>query len=86
MLQSHLNTLYRIFREEIVVLIERLRFLYLENLCNVTQIVDNKKEWGEDRNELKDLHKMIKNNMKGDYNPKSSDNATIIENLIDNKL
>src|SRR5687768_11801411 len=77
---------YKVFKEKLVVLFERLQFLYLENLCNVTQIVDNKKEWGQISTSLKEMQKVLWEDMKGDFNPKSPENAKVFENMIDNQL
>jgi len=69
-LQQHLNSLYQLFREEIVVLMERLRFLYLVNSVGVGHI-EKKKDWGELSKKLKVLQTRLSPHFQGDYTPDS---------------
>ena len=58
-LQKHLNAFYQLFCEEIVVAIERVRFLYLKNSVGIN-LIDKEANWGVISNELKDLQSCVR--------------------------
>jgi len=59
MKKRYLLSLYHVFREELVLLMERLRFLYLENFVDLENM-EIQQGWGEVGAALKDLHKQMK--------------------------
>lgn len=56
---KHCTTLYQLFCEEIVLLIERIRFLYLENLGDLSHI-EHVPDWGEINDSTQKLHQYFK--------------------------
>jgi hypothetical protein len=81
-LQKHLNSLYKLFREEIVVLIKRLWYLYLENVSGF-KCIEKNKDWGNGTKAMKDLQNQFKKEMKGDYNPSNPFHLSAFKDLPD---
>ena len=84
-MQRHLNAFYWSFHEEIVVLIERLWFLYLENYVGVDHI-EMAQCWGNCSKELKELQKCLDLHMEGDYTPNQEAFDKAYKAMTDNDL
>ena len=84
-IQQHLLTLYHVFREELVLLMERIRFLYLENIADLERI-ELLEGWGEVGLALKDLHKQQEVHIDNNRNAEQPGWAAKIKKLKVNKL
>lgn len=81
-LQNHLYSLYKLFREEIMVLIEWLQYIYLENVSGF-KCIEKNNDWGNGTKAIKELHYLFKKEMKGDYNPSNPFHLTAFKDLLD---
>ena len=84
-IKEHLLTLYNVFREELVILIERVRFLYLENIGGLSRIA-RLPDWGEVRPALKALHNNLTGHIDTETTPDKIGWATKIKKMKDNTL
>ena len=85
-IQEHLRNLCNIFREKLVVLIERVCFLYLENTVGLSHI-EMKPNWGEVRPVLKILvHDRMKGHIDMSTTPDKTGWAHKIKRMEDNVL
>jgi hypothetical protein len=82
-LQQHLLTLYHVFREELILLMERLCLLYFGNIEDLERI-EIPKGWGEIGPVLKALHKQQEGNLFSNQNLDQPGLATKIKKLKDN--
>ena len=84
-IKKHLLSLYHAFREELVLLMERLRFLYLENLEDLNRI-EIQKGWGKVTDALKNLHKQIEGHIDTARSPDQPQWANKVKKMKDNTL
>lgn len=81
--RNHCLLLYHVFREEIVVLMERLRFLYLETIQDLHSI-EIKEGWGEIGDKLKQLHKQLEGHINTARTPDQHNWASKVKKMKDN--
>ena len=77
--------LYNVFKEELVALIERICFLYLKNIGNLSCIA-RLPDWGEVRPELKALHTNLTGHIDTETTPDKIGWSTRIKKMKDNTL
>ncbi|HEY9299411.1 MAG TPA: hypothetical protein VIQ31_24230, partial [Phormidium sp.] len=82
---KHLRALYRLFREEIVVLMERIRFLHCETFASLSRI-ERIEGWGELNDKTKVLHRSLRSHITKDIPSNKGDWSRRIGNMKDNHL